>query len=80
MGLKLNIGCGGDIKEGYINLDIRKHKGYKVDVAHNLDHYPYPFKDNYFDEVYARDVIEHVQDIFKCMMEIKRICKIFHNF
>ena len=70
---KLNIGCGRDIKKGYINLDKTKIKG--VDVAHDLDSYPWPYKDNYFDEIYGRDVIEHVKDLFKAMTEIKRICK-----
>ena len=70
---KLNLGCGRDIKKGYINLDKAKVQG--ADVAHNLDKYPWPFKDNYFDEVYGRDVIEHAKDLFKAMAEIKRICK-----
>ncbi|MBI2651796.1 class I SAM-dependent methyltransferase [Candidatus Woesearchaeota archaeon] len=70
---RLNLGCGKDIKKGYINLDKAKLGG--VDVVHEMDKYPWPFKDNYFDEVYARDVIEHLEDLFKAMMEIKRICK-----
>ena len=72
---KLNIGCGGDIKKGYINLDKSKTKG--VDVVHNLDKHPWPFPSNYFDEVYGQDVIEHVKDLFKAMQEIYRISK--HN-
>lgn len=71
--IRLNLGCGNDIKEGYINLDISKFKG--VDVVHNLDKFPYPFPSNYFDEVYARDSIEHLKDLFKTMKEIHRICK-----
>ena len=72
---KLNIGCGADIKKGYINLDKSKTKG--VDVVHDLDKYPWPFPSNYFDEVYGRDAIEHVKDLFKAMQEIHRISK--HN-
>ena len=70
---RLNLGCGENTKKGYINLDKAKIKG--VDVVHNLDKYPWPFQGNYFDEVYGRDVIEHVKDLFKAMTEIKRICK-----
>jgi len=70
---KLNLGCGRDIKTGYINIDKSKTAG--VDVAHDLDKYPWPFKDNYFDEVYGRDVIEHVKDLFRAMKEIRRISK-----
>src|SRR3989338_8232959 len=65
---KLNLGCGRDIKTGYINIDKSKTAG--VDVAHDLDKYPWPFKDNYFDEVYGRDVIEHVKDLFRAMKGI----------
>jgi SAM-dependent methyltransferase len=70
---KLNLGCGKDLKKGYINLDKGRAPG--VDIVHDLDKYPWPFKDNYFDEVYARDVIEHVKDLFRAMMEIKRVCR-----
>ena len=72
---KLNLGCGTDIKKGYINLDKSKLRG--VDVVHDLDKYPWPFKNNYFDEVYGQDAIEHVNDLFRAMREIRRICK--HN-
>jgi len=70
---KLNIGCGREAKEGYVNLDKAKIPG--VDVVHDIDTFPWPFDDNSFDEVYGRDIIEHVKDLFKAMMEIKRICK-----
>ena len=66
---KLNLGCGKDIKKGYINIDQSKLDG--VDVVHDLNKYPWPFPKNYFDEVYARDAIEHLKDIFKVMNEIK---------
>lgn len=72
---KLNIGCGKDIKKGYVNLDKVRLTG--VDIIQDLDKYPYPFPDNTFDEVYSRDCIEHLKDLFKSMKEIKRICK--HN-
>ena len=39
---KLHLGCGKVIKKGFINLDSVKLKG--VDVVHNLDVYPWPFK------------------------------------
>lgn len=75
---KLNLGCGGDIKKSnkeikWVNLDKSKQKD--VDVVHNLDEIPWPFKPDYFDEVYARDVIEHTKDLFNTMKEIHRISK-----
>ena len=70
---KLNLGCGRDIKKGYINIDKAKIPG--VDVVHNLNKYPWPFKDNYFDEIYARDFIEHTENLVKTMKEISRVSK-----
>jgi len=70
---KLNLGCGKDIKKGYINLDFMKQPG--VDIVHNLNKFPWPFKDNEFDEVYASHVLEHVDDLIKTMEEIRRISK-----
>ena len=71
--MKLNLGCGEDIKKGYINLDKEKIPG--VDVVHNIDKFPYPFKENYFDEVYASHILEHAKDLFMAMKEIHRISK-----
>jgi len=70
---KLNLGCGNDIKKGYVNLDFIKQPG--VDIVHNLNKFPWPFKDNTFDEVYASHVLEHVDDLIKTMEEIIRISK-----
>lgn len=70
---KLNLGCGSDIKKGYVNLDKSRTKG--VDVVHDIDKYPWPFPNNRFEEVYARDCIEHVKDLFRAMQEIHRILK-----
>ncbi|MBU0467067.1 MAG: class I SAM-dependent methyltransferase [Nanoarchaeota archaeon] len=70
---KLNLGCGLDIKKGYVNLDFLSIRG--VDVVHDLNKFPYPFKDNEFDEVYTSHVLEHIDDLVKVMGELKRICK-----
>ena len=42
---KLNLGCGTDIKKGYINLDVAKLDG--VDVVHDINRLPLPFKENF---------------------------------
>ena len=71
--MKLNLGCGQDIRKGYVNLDFVKMKG--VDKIHNLNKFPYPFKPNTFDEVYTSHVLEHLDDLPRVMKELKRICK-----
>lgn len=70
---KLHLGCGYDIKEGYINHDIVDLPG--VDQIWDLDKFPYPFQDNELDEIYSAHVLEHVTDLGKTMEEFTRICK-----
>jgi SAM-dependent methyltransferase len=67
------LGCGTDIKKGYINLDCAEIDG--VDVVHSLEKFPYPFEDNTFDEIIAKHVLEHLDDTIKVMEEIWRICR-----
>jgi ubiquinone/menaquinone biosynthesis C-methylase UbiE len=67
------LGCGKDIKKGWINLDFVKGKG--VNVIWNINKFPWPFKDNEIDLVFASHVLEHVEDLEKTMTEIRRICK-----
>ncbi|MDD3725950.1 MAG: hypothetical protein PHI44_01960 [Candidatus Ratteibacteria bacterium] len=68
---KLNIGCGKDIKKGCVNLDCIEYPG--VDVVWDLDQYPWPLEDNTFSEIYAKHIVEHLNDFKKTMEEIKRI-------
>ncbi len=70
---KLNLGCGKDIKKGYVNLDYIKLPG--IDVVHDIEKFPWPFKDNTFDVVYTSHVLEHVSDLNKTLKEIHRISK-----
>lgn len=55
---KLNLGCGTDIKEGWVNLDSSALPG--VDVVHDIAALPLPFSDGQFDEVLCRDILEHL--------------------
>jgi len=73
--LRLNVGCGSDLKEGWINLDFYNASG--VDVIHNLNELPYPFKDNTFDEILCLHVIEHLnpQEHIELFKELHRIPK-----
>lgn len=69
--MKLNLGCGEKPMKGYVNLDVCKFGG--VDIVHNLDKFPYPFRDNTFDEIRGEQVIEHVNNFPEVMMELCRI-------
>lgn len=54
--VRLNLGCGRDYKKGYINVDVVTE--FPVDVIADLSK-PLPFKNNYAEEVYASDILEH---------------------
>jgi len=74
----LELGCGKKpyqpkIGEEVIHLDIVKLP--HVEVVWDLNRIPYPFPDNYFDEVIATHVLEHLDDIVCVMKEIWRILK-----
>jgi len=70
---KLNLGCGKDIREGYVNLDIHPLAG--IDVVHNLAEIPWPFDDDSFDEVLMISILEHLPNTTAAMEEVWRICR-----
>ncbi len=71
--MKLNLGCGNKKRPGYINVDIVPSK--TVDILANLNHAPFPFKDDSFDEVYCDHILAHLDSFHKTIMEIVRITK-----
>lgn len=80
---KLNLGCNKDYREGWVNHDVNKKEDeeayhsstVKADVYHNLDKFPYPFKNEEFDYVLASHIVEHLQSPRKFFKEMKRILK-----
>lgn len=70
MNKKLNLGCGNDIKEGFVNLDITNLDG--VDVVWDLNEVPLPFDDITFEYIECNDILEHI-DLVKIMPELHRI-------
>ena len=67
----LDVGCGINKHPGSIGLDY--NPGTRADVIADLDHTPYPFRDNSFREVRAIHVIEHVADVIRLMEEFHRV-------
>jgi SAM-dependent methyltransferase len=53
--------------------DIRAFEG--IDVVHDLNEPPWPFKDNSFDSIVAIHLIEHLKDLIYFMEECHRIIK-----
>jgi SAM-dependent methyltransferase len=69
---KLHVGCGWEIRDGYINTDFAPIPG--VDVCCDVSRGAIPFPDNTFDEVLALNVLEHVE-LIDTMREIHRVLK-----
>lgn len=71
--MKLNLGCGPDIKEGYLNIDTcpLDERVAQQDIR-NLE-----FPNNSVDEIYAKDIIEHMSftDFNIAVSNWSRICK-----
>lgn len=68
---KLNLGCGEDKKEGYVNVDHQA--SVSPDVRHDLNAFPYPFPDDFFHLIEASHVLEHLESPFSVMRELERI-------
>jgi SAM-dependent methyltransferase len=75
--MKLNIGCGHDLLDGYVNLDRSDAVG--ADVVFDLEackkRKKLPFEDNTFDEIFASHILEHVKNILPLMEELYRVAK-----
>jgi len=69
----LNIGCGFNKIKGAVNLDLDPRCN--PDIIHDLTK-TLPFENNYFDEVRAVQVLEHIFDFESLMIEIHRVLKL----
>lgn len=70
--LRLNLGCGYDLRPGYVNIDA---VSYGENLVHDLNHVPYPFPDHTFDEVVCRHILEHLREFHPVVRELHRICR-----
>ena len=71
--IKINFGSGANILKDHINVDISKSFG--AQIIHNMNTFPYPFKDNYADEILCEMTLEHILYPTKAIEEFHRIIK-----
>ncbi|MGE5499136.1 MAG: class I SAM-dependent methyltransferase, partial [Syntrophothermus sp.] len=71
---KLNLGCGNDYREGWVNVDIGNCK---KDIEYDLEVLPLPFEDNSFNYILMQHVMEHIErkNFPNFMRELHRISK-----
>ena len=73
---RLNVGCGRNIKEGWINLDSAPLPG--VDLISDLDNVrqtPIDLPNDSVEEFLLSHVIEHVRDSLGLMQELWRVAR-----
>lgn len=73
--MRLNLGCGFNKLDGYVNVDVEP--SCKPDVVHNLEATPWPWPSGSIDEIRAYHVLEHVGQqpvaFIRIIKEIHRI-------
>lgn len=69
--MRVNLGCGTDIRPGCVNVDRVALPG--VDVVLDLDAGRWPWEDGSVREIVAQDVFEHVADPVLFMTECHRV-------
>lgn len=72
---KLNLGCGFDKCEGFVNAD--NFPGCSPDLLFDMEETPWPLTDNSFDYIQMKHVLEHVGADFatfaRVMAELYRV-------
>jgi SAM-dependent methyltransferase len=73
----LDVGCGNQKtkRDGATVIGIDNNPESDADIMYDLDVFPYPFKDNEFDEILCFDVVEHLHNSPAVIREIHRIGK-----
>jgi hypothetical protein len=74
-GLRLNLGCGMNHLQGYVNVD----RFGAPDVRHDLETFPWPWADDSVAEILLIHVLEHLgQDpnvFLEIFQEMYRVCR-----
>lgn len=72
--MKLNLGCGNDYRQGYVNVDLRTDC--ETDLVSDVTKLPY--EDGEVDEILALDLLEHfpVFRTLDILSEWRRVLKL----
>jgi hypothetical protein len=79
-GIKLNLGCANDIRTGYVNIDMYSRSPnvveYDVRKINDASHFCGP--DEYIEEIYASDIVEHLE-YNDAITSVKNWCSILNT-
>lgn len=67
----LDVGCGRAKTPGAIGIDANPASD--ADVIHDLEDFPYPFRDDSFDRIICNGIVEHLDNVVRVMEELHRI-------
>ncbi len=74
MAIRLNVGCGRNIRPGWVNLDHAPLPG--VDIVYDLENcgqVPLPLENDSVEEFLLSHLIEHIHNTLPLMQELHRV-------
>jgi predicted SAM-dependent methyltransferase len=75
--ININLGCGEQQIDNYIGLDLVPTTS--VDVICDLEH-PLPLATGVVDKVYAKSLLEHIDNLEALLTEVQRVLKLNGRF
>lgn len=77
--IKLDIGCGRNVRDGHIGIDITQITGSNgkecVDIVMDICKKKLPFEDNSVDGIACYNTLEHLDDFKFALNEMHRVMK-----
>jgi len=74
---KINLGCGKDYLDGWVNVDF--YDDSTCDIKHDLEVFPWPWKDDSVSEIKIIHTLEHLgadwKVYIKILQEMYRVCE-----
>ena len=74
--MKLNLGCGRDYKEGWVNTDVSRET--RADMYFDIAQGDFPIENDVCEEIYCSVVLEQIQgnfELLRAMNECHRVMK-----
>ena len=66
--MKLNLGCGKDYIDDWVNVDL--YDDSKCDVTHDLEKFPWPWENDSISEILIKHTLEHLGADWKVYVKI----------